>query len=61
MTAPERRLGRVLPAPVDVVLSDNDVVQPDLLYLAREHLDRLAEANLPDAPDLQVPLQAVFE
>jgi Uma2 family endonuclease len=52
----ELRLGRVLPAPVDVVLSDTDVVQPDLLYVSTAHLDRLTEANLQGAPDLAVEI-----
>lgn len=52
----ERHLGQVLVAPVDVVFSDHDIVQPDLLYLATEHLDRLTEANLPAAPDLAVEI-----
>ncbi|MFP3939024.1 MAG: Uma2 family endonuclease [Acidobacteriota bacterium] len=52
----EGDLGRVLPAPVDVVLSEVDVVQPDLLFLAREHLDRLTEANVRGAPDLVVEI-----
>lgn len=52
----ERALGRVLPAPVDVVLSEVDVVQPDLLFLAREHLERLTEANVQGPPDLVVEI-----
>jgi Uma2 family endonuclease len=52
----EHRLGRVLAAPVDVVLSDTDVVEPDLLYLSTAHLDRLTEANVQGAPDLVVEI-----
>jgi Uma2 family endonuclease len=50
-----RKLGRVWTAPVDVVLSDHDVVQPDLVFLARDRMG-LAEggANLQGAPDLAV-------
>ena len=35
----EHRLGQVYLAPVDVVLSDTDIVEPDLLFIsrAREH------------------------
>ncbi|HEY3368437.1 MAG TPA: Uma2 family endonuclease [Symbiobacteriaceae bacterium] len=29
-------LGRVLPAPTDVILANESVVQPDLLFVARE-------------------------
>ncbi len=42
---------RVLPAPFDVVLSDDTVVQPDLI-VAR--MSDLTEANLPTAPLLAV-------
>lgn len=48
----DRGLGRVLPAPVDVLFAETDVVQPDLLYLSSAHLDRLTKANLQGAPDL---------
>ena len=30
-------LGKVFAAPMDVVLSDVDVVEPDLLFIASEH------------------------
>ena len=50
----ERDLGRVAGAPFDVVLSDVDVVQPDLFYLSHERLDRLRETRLDGAPDLVV-------
>ena len=50
-----RKLGRVWTAPVDVVLSDHDVVQPDIVFLARNRMSLAAEgANLQGAPDLAV-------
>ena len=50
-----RKFGRVWTAPVDVVLSDNDVVQPDVVFLAKERIILAAEgANLQGAPDLAV-------
>lgn len=49
-------LGECFTAPVDVLLSPIDVVQPDLLFVATEHLDRLTEANLQGAPDLAVEI-----
>ena len=50
-------LGEVLPAPCDVVLSDTDVVQPDLLFISREraHLVRNGD-NVQGAPDLVVEI-----
>lgn len=48
--------GRVFTAPFDVVLSDSTVVEPDLLFIAREHLDRLTDDNVRGAPDLVVEI-----
>lgn len=50
----QHRLGRLYVAPVDVVLSRHDVVQPDLLYIANERLSILTEKNVEGAPDLVV-------
>src|SRR5712692_7997128 len=36
-----RRLGLVLYAPLDVILSDTTIVQPDIVYLDRERLPAL--------------------
>ena len=46
--------GRLLMAPVDVVLSDRDVVQPDLLFIAADRLEIVAEDNVKGVPDLVV-------
>lgn len=50
----EHRLGRVLVAPVDVVFSEHDVVEPDVLYVSNEKADRLRERYVAGAPDLAV-------
>lgn len=47
-------LGDVVGAPIDVYLSDVDVLQPDLLFLARDHLDRIADDGVHGPPDLVV-------
>lgn len=49
-------LGRVYFAPTDVVLSDTDVVQPDLLYISDERLHIITHANMQGAPDLVVEI-----
>lgn len=53
----ERGLGEVLFAPCDVVLSNTDVVQPDLLFVSHEraHL-LLGGTNVLGAPDLVVEI-----
>jgi Uma2 family endonuclease len=48
------RLGKILLAPTDVVLSPHDVVVPDLLFVSNERLDIVAEENVQGAPDLIV-------
>ena len=55
--ASENNLGRVYHAPFDVVLSDTDVVQPDLLFVSREreHI-LLGGVNVRGAPDLVVEI-----
>ena len=52
--ADERGLGVVYHAPRDVVLSDTDVVQPDLLFISNERLHIDTERGVHGAPDLLV-------
>lgn len=52
--ATRRRLGRIILARFDVVLSDYDVVEPDLLFLAGDQQSILTEANVQGAPALVV-------
>ena len=52
----ENRMGRVYHAPFDVVLSDMDVVQPDLIFVSNERADIITPANIQGAPDLVVEI-----
>ena len=52
----EHGLGRVYQAPFDVVLSDTDVVQPDLLFVSHERAHLVTAANVQGAPDLVVEI-----
>ena len=52
----EKGLGEVLYAPMDVVLSQYDVVQPDILYVSRERFSILMEKNIQGDPDLVVEI-----
>jgi Uma2 family endonuclease len=47
-------LGEVFFAPLDVVLSRRDVVQPDLIFISNARLGRLTRENVRGAPDLVV-------
>ena len=49
-------LGVALSAPMDVVLSDTDVVQPDLLFVSRERMHIIAHDAIYGAPDLVVEI-----
>jgi Uma2 family endonuclease len=48
--------GEILPAPCDVVLSDENVVQPDILFVRKERLGIIGEAHIREAPDLVVEI-----
>ena len=52
----ENRLGKVYSAPFDVVLSDLDVVQPDLIFVSNERGHIITPANIQGAPDLVVEI-----
>ena len=50
------QLGRVWVAPLDVVLSDPDVAQPDLFFVSNARENIVTEANIQGAPDLVVEI-----
>ena len=49
-------IGWVFNPPTDVMLSDNDVVQPDLIFVSREREHIITDANIQGAPDLVVEI-----
>lgn len=52
----QNRVGFVYPAPCDVVLSDLDVVQPDLLFVSTARLAIVTEKSIQGAPDLIIEI-----
>ena len=50
----EHDLGEVLVAPLDVVLSDEDVLQPDILFISKQRMGIVTEQNIKGPPDLVV-------
>ena len=56
--ARENDLGKVYFAPFDVVLSDTDTVQPDLLFVAKERMHIITDDNIQGAPDLVVEIRS---
>ncbi len=51
-----KRLGKVYVSPIDVVLSNEDVVQPDILFVAKDRLPIIGEAAIHGAPDLLIEI-----
>ena len=49
-------LGWVFNPPTDVMLSENDVVQPDLIFVSNEREHIITDANIQGAPDLVVEI-----
>ena len=52
----QRDLGMVFFSDTDVVLSDTDVVKPDLLFISKEREDFITYENIQGAPDLIVEI-----
>ena len=50
----QRRLGKLFVAPLDVYLSDEDVYQPDLIFVRAEHAAGVRKDKLCVVPDLVV-------
>jgi Uma2 family endonuclease len=46
--------GKVALAPFDVVFAKDDIAQPDLVFVLKEHFGHLTEKNLQGAPDLVI-------
>ncbi|MFI5179515.1 MAG: Uma2 family endonuclease [Vicinamibacterales bacterium] len=49
-------LGTVLAAPMDVLLSRHDIVQPDLLFVSTARAAIITEKNIQGAPDLVIEI-----
>jgi len=52
----ENGLGFVYDAPFDVVLSDEDVVQPDILFISKERSSIITVDNVRGVPDLIIEI-----
>lgn len=50
------KLGEICFAPLDVVLSGEDVVQPDILFISKERSHIITEKNIQGAPDLIIEI-----
>lgn len=52
----QHQLGEVLYAPIDVIFSEEDVVIPDLVFIANQNASIVAEKNIQGVPDLIVEI-----
>lgn len=52
----KHHLGKAYYAPIDVMFSNEDVVQPDILFISRERMNIIQENGLHGAPDLIVEI-----
>ena len=52
----QKGLGEIFYAPCDVVLSEYDIVQPDILFISTERSGIITEKNIQGAPDLVVEI-----
>lgn len=52
----KNNLGKLLIAPTDVLLTEKDKPQPDILFVSKERLSIITEANVQGAPDLVIEI-----
>ncbi|MBI5679117.1 MAG: Uma2 family endonuclease [Planctomycetes bacterium] len=52
----EKKLGRVFDAPCDVYLDEENVVQPDILFVSEERTHIIGKTHIQGAPDLAVEI-----
>jgi len=52
----KNNIGEVFYAPYDVYLDDENVVQPDILFISKERLNIIGEKNIQGAPDLVIEI-----
>ena len=56
----QRRLGRVLAAPTDVILAPTTIVQPDILFVRAERASIIEERAVEGPPDLVVEILSTW-
>ena len=52
----ENNLGELFDAPYDVYFDNENVVQPDLLFISKDRLHIIGEKNVQGAPDLVIEI-----
>jgi len=49
-------LGEIFPAPMDVIFTEHDTFQPDLLFISKERLSIIGENKIEGSPDLLIEI-----
>ena len=52
----EKKIGKVLFAPIDVYLSETETYQPDLIFIVNERRNIIGEDKIEGAPDLVIEI-----
>jgi Uma2 family endonuclease len=52
----KNNLGKVFDAPFDVILDENNVVQPDILFISNQNIQHLSKKGFHGAPDLIIEI-----
>lgn len=52
----EKGLGEVFDAPIDVVFSEADIVQPDIIFISNKNKGVIKEENIAGSPDLIIEI-----
>jgi len=52
----EKKIGKVFDAPCDVYLDEENVLQPDILFISNERTAIIGEKNIQGAPDLVIEI-----
>lgn len=56
----KHNLGQVFRAPCDVILSNEDVVQPDIFFISKNRLKIITEKNIAGPPDLIIEVLSPY-
>lgn len=54
--AEEKQLGKVLAAPMDVYFDEENVFQPDILYISQANIHKIQKDGIHGAPDLVIEI-----
>ncbi|MBI4651257.1 Uma2 family endonuclease [Candidatus Desantisbacteria bacterium] len=52
----DKKMGEVFYAPYDVYLDNENVLQPDILFISKDRLDIIGKKNVQGAPDLIIEI-----